>query len=327
MRSFASVGRRLSAAANLRWLPALAAGIAGCAAGGALARSCFQVRSASEVQAVAFSLELQGDQFPAPVPLAISVDGSRIAYGAVRNGQQRLFVRQVDRDNEIELAGTANGEQPAFSPDGKEVAFAADGKLKRTLITGGAPTVLCDLPDPRGIAWGADGDIFFAPDPSSGLFRISRDGGAPEPVTRVDNRSDDQSHRWPFALPGGVLLFVEQHGTPAVAQVIAKSLETSEQEVVADDGWKVQYLNSGYLVYANHAGELFVVRFDPVRLAVTGRAFRRPERPTTSKTTGEVSFAASGDTLAYVPFEAPRRLRIVVNWHQELQGDKTLTSR
>jgi hypothetical protein len=326
MRGFASVGRRLSAAADLRRLPAMAAGIAGLVGGAALGRSCVHVPSGSEVQAVAFSIDLQGDQFPASVPLAVSVDGSRIAYGAVRNGHKRLFVRLVDRDDEVELAGTDDGEQPAFSPEGQEVAFAADGKLKRTLITGGAPTVLCDLPSPRGIAWGMDGYIFFAPEPSSGLFRVRRSGGAPEPVTRVDNRSDDHSHRWPFALPGGVLLFVAMHGTPATAQVIAQSLETGEQEIVAADGWKAQYLNSGHLVYANHAGEVFVAPFDRLRLAVTGRAFRRPERPTTSLTTGEVSFSASAGTLAYVPVEAPRRLRIVVNWHKELKSDATLTS-
>lgn len=268
----------------------------------------------SSVPAIAFSIELPANDSTAEeVPLAIAPDGSRIAYGAVQDGRRRLFVRLLGRDATIPVLGTVGARQPVFSPDGQEIAFAADGKLKRTTIAGGGPVVLCDLPDPKGIAWGTDDAIVFAPDASSGLFRIGRKGGAPEALTSVAGQPAGWSHRWPLLLPHNVVLFVETHGTPTEANVVAQSLETGQRETVIVDGTKPQYVAVGQVTYVNRRGEMFLAPFDSARLAVTGLTVPLPERPVITKG-GDATFSVSSDgTLVFVPVNTPRRIEIV-NW-------------
>jgi Tol biopolymer transport system component len=296
----------------------VASALACLAVGAGLREWWSAVRDRSANQIVAFSIDLPADSLRVDIPLSIARDGSRVVYGALRNGREQLFVRFLDRDDEVALVGTDDAEQPAFSPDGKEIVFAAAGKLKRTAIAGGVPAVLADVPNPEGIAWGPDGYIVYAPDAGSGLFRISPGGGTPEVVTRVDGRYH-QSHGWPQVLPGRVILFADWYGTSAGARIVAESLDTGQQEIVITDGWKAQYVSSGHVVYVNNRGEIFAVPFDPTRLAVTGAAVPLPERPATGTADDVSFFVSSGGTLAYVPFEAPRRLKVVVNWQEELK--------
>ena len=77
------------------------------------------------------------------VSVAISPDGRRIAYAARRGGQQRLYVRPLDRFEATPLAGTEGATMPFFSPDGLWVGFFASGKLQKVSIEGGAPVTLC----------------------------------------------------------------------------------------------------------------------------------------------------------------------------------------
>ena len=57
------------------------------------------------------------------------------------------------------LAGTEDGVDAFFSPDGQWVGFFADGKMKKVSVHGGSPVTLCDAPSPHGASWGEDGNI------------------------------------------------------------------------------------------------------------------------------------------------------------------------
>jgi len=65
-------------------------------------------------------------------PLAVSPDGSRLAFVASRDGaRSRLYLRELSRFGASSIPGTEGADGPFFSPDGQWVAFFAEKKLRR----------------------------------------------------------------------------------------------------------------------------------------------------------------------------------------------------
>jgi eukaryotic-like serine/threonine-protein kinase len=212
--------------------------------------------------------QLGGLDFPS---VAISPDGSRLAFVGSRGGQTLLFVRQMNALDATALPGTTNAVAPFFSPDGSWVAFFANGQLQKVALSGGMPITLCEAQVGLGGSWGADDLIVFASNTGSGLSTVSAYGGRPQRVTNLDTTKGEFSHRWPEWLPGGesVIYTVGTLGTWNQAEVVAQSLTTGERSVLVQGATNPHYLPTGHLVYA-HDGRILAVPFDPRRLRVTG---------------------------------------------------------
>ena len=87
-------------------------------------------------------------------------------------------------------------------------------------MSGGAAIEICDVSgEPRGGTWNRDGVILFEPHWREGLHRVSAEGGTPEPVTRIDEKRRETTHRWPFFLPDGrhYLYLVASHVAEATS--------------------------------------------------------------------------------------------------------------
>jgi Tol biopolymer transport system component/predicted Ser/Thr protein kinase len=248
------------------------------------------------------------------LPLALSLDGRRLVYVAIRKGVQQLFVRPIDSQGAKLLPGTEGAESPFFSPDGQWIGFFAGGKLKKVSIAGGTALTLCDSGGNGGAAWGSDDTIVFSPSSTSGFLRVSGAGGKPEVLTNLDRNKGEYGHRWPQLLPGGkALMFTVSTGAGWDNYYIAVlRLDTRERRVVLRGGHTGRYVSTGHLVYYR-AGTLLAVRFDPLRLEVTSSA---PETiaegvaQSGSTIAAEYSFSAAG-SLAYVPaslHQSERRL-------------------
>ena len=54
-----------------------------------------------------------------------------------------------------------------------------------------------------GGAWSADGTILFAPGLNGGLYKVSAQGGQPQPYTTLDASRSEHAHLWPQFLPDG----------------------------------------------------------------------------------------------------------------------------
>ena len=134
---------------------------------------------------------------------ALSPDGRRVVFGVNTAGGSALAVRSFDAGEAQVLPGTEGGAFPFWSPDSRFIGFRAQGKLKKIDVTGGPPVTLCDAADGVGGTWNRDGTIVFAPNLTSGLFRVSAAGGAPAPVTTLDAAKKEQGHRGPWFLPDG----------------------------------------------------------------------------------------------------------------------------
>ena len=88
------------------------------------------------------------------LPLAISRDGSRIAYIGFRDGGRKLFLRNLGDPAPILLAGTEGARMPFFSPDGQWIGFFTNARLKKVAVASGAVQNITDNPAEPAVACG-----------------------------------------------------------------------------------------------------------------------------------------------------------------------------
>ena len=234
--------------------------------------------------------------------VALSPDGTHLAYVARQGGTQQLYLRAMDSLEVKPIPGTEGAVNPFFSPDGQWVGFFAGGKLKKVSVSGGAVLPLGDAATPRGASWGSQGIIAFTPILVGALQQVPDAGGAAQRLTRLGK--GEISHRWPEFLPGGkaVLFAAGPRGINFInSQVEVQSVGTGEGRNLVQGGTNPRYAPSGHLIYAQ-GGSLMAVPFDLDRLAVTGLAVPVVEGVLQSLSSGaaEYSFSATG-SLVYVP--------------------------
>ena len=80
--------------------------------------------------------------------VALSPDGTHLAYVASQGGTQQLYLRAMDSLEARPIPGTEGAVNPFFSPDGQWVGFFAGGKLKKVSVSGGAALTLGDAAEP-----------------------------------------------------------------------------------------------------------------------------------------------------------------------------------
>jgi serine/threonine-protein kinase len=234
--------------------------------------------------------------------VALSPDGTHIAYVASHGGAQQLYLRAMDSLEAKVIPGTEGAVSPFFSPDGQWVGLFAGGKLKKVSVSGGAALTLGNAVYSYGASWGSEGIIAFAPSNASALLQVSDAGGIPQPLTHTEK--GEISHRWPAFLPGGkAVLFADGPATTnwSNAQVAVQTVGTGQRRNLIQGATQPRYAPSGHLVYAQR-GSLMAVPFDPQRLAPTGSAIPVVEGVLQSPVTGaaQYSFSSKG-SLVYVP--------------------------
>ena len=233
--------------------------------------------------------------------LAMSPDGSLLAYAAERGGVSRLYVRPLEETAAALLPGTEGASEPFFSPDGKWIGFFAEGKLKKVPSAGGTPATLCEATSGRGAAWLDDDTIVFTPNTRSGLSSVSAAGGVPQELTRPDDIGQ-YDHRWAEPLPGRRVLFTgfAWRGIND-ERLLLYDPQTRRTAEVLKGAMSGRFVPPGDLVYTK-GGALFASPFDPESGKVTGSPTPLSETVFTTSNTGAAQYAVSGNgTLAYVP--------------------------
>ncbi len=222
------------------------------------------------------SLRLSGDMGG---PVAISGDGTRVAFVATREGaSRRLWLRDLGTAESVELDGTDLAMFPFWSPDGRHIGFMTPNTFMKYDTVSGTTSQICDGGHGRGAAWTEDGRVIFAPHFRSGLFVVSAEGGEPQPLTPLDEDLHT-SHRWPSMIPGtDRFLYLA---------VSARSNEQSNNGVylasLSDPGNPKRIMASDYgAMFSN--GHLVYVR--------DGALLARPFDPESGNFTGESSLLA-----------------------------------
>jgi hypothetical protein len=115
----------------------------------------------------------------------ISPGGRMIAFIALGEGKQLMFVRRLNETSAVSLAGTDGAYYPFWSPDSRFIGFFANGKLKKVDAVGGVVQNICDAPFGRGGTWNREGVILFTPGIHDVVYRVPDGGGQPSPVTKL----------------------------------------------------------------------------------------------------------------------------------------------
>ena len=296
-----------TAPSGSRWKRALTVGAMLFAAGALGASAAWYVRQPALPQIVRFPIVLDSDQVltgQGRRPIAISPDGTRIAFVAGRN----LYSRSIS-DIAAQLVATFDDTggvtNPTFSPDGRSIAYvsATDFTLRKIATDGGTSITLCSLEAlPYGVSWDALGILFEA---DGAIMRVSADGGKPE--TLIARRTSDRL-RSPQMLPDQqTVLFTavdaitntKNVSTADFSRIVVQSLNSSEPQVLIPSAMEGRYLPTGHLAYTSR-GVLFVVPFDVKSLKVTGGPVPLVEGIRSDGGTAFYEVSPTG-SLAYVP--------------------------
>ncbi len=119
--------------------------------------------------------------------IALSRNGKYVAFPAVSEQKWHLWVRALEKPYAQMLKETEGADFPFWSPDSEHIAFFANGKLKKIKSSGGPVQTICDAPTGRGGSWNSDGTILLSPQPYGPLYRVSSTGGAPTAITKISD--------------------------------------------------------------------------------------------------------------------------------------------
>ena len=233
----------------------------------------------------------------APIPsvnahpiVTVSPDGQRFVYVGGEPARTRLYLREMNRFDAEPLEGTEGAHGPFFSPDGDWVAFFAQGTLKKLRITGGhrgAPQMLCATDTGVGGAWVAASEIVFAPNWRGPLMRVSAEGGKPVPLTLAAGAT----YRWPDRLDDQTILATRWRSSADDAAVVAISLASGAERVIASSATFGRSAPGGYVVFLR-GGDLHAIRLDSSGARPQGPPVRVVSSVMTG-TTGAAQFAVS----------------------------------
>ena len=252
--------------------------------------------------------------------VAISPDGKHIVY--LGGGDEpKLWVRDVDREQPRELAGTENALHKGlfWSPDSQFIGFAAGNELKKVSVQGGPAITLCPLPGSiwEGGAWSLDGDsiVFSSGSSTPVLHEVPARGGEPKLLFEPEISEKGDANLQPHFLPleSGARSIVYEVGGYTDREIVVKNLETGEREVLAEGAFP-RYSPSGHILYqtAPLSPGLWALPFSLETLKPTGEAFPIAENA------GDPSVAEDG-TLVYVELLGGERQQLV--W-RDREGEK-----
>ena len=232
--------------------------------------------------------------------LAVSPNGRTIVFGG--SGGQ-LYRRSLDELDAVLIPGTANAFEPFFSRDGEWVGYIdrGDNTIKKVHLDGGQPVMVCPLGSVfRSASWGPNDTIVFSSLGTSGLWRVSADGGEPEPTSPgvTADGSVESTLRWVDLLPDGRAVLASVGGSETESQqVVVVTVDTGERTILFE-GSTPRYAATGHIVYWR-AGALWAVPFDDTRREVTGSPTPVLEGVSFGALTERAHFALGGSTLLY----------------------------
>jgi serine/threonine-protein kinase len=246
------------------------------------------------------------EMFTSNQTVAVSPDGSRIAFVGVRAGTRQVYLRTLDQFEAIPLPGSESASGCFFSADGQSIGVLNNQGLMRTISLSDrlVTTVTDDVNFLYGAAWGNDDRIVFVRNGS--LWHIPRAGGTATQLTKLGGEKGDTLHWQPRFLPGGdVLLFAVSSGERR--RIDALVVATGERRTVVEGGVMPMYATSGHLLFVRN-GELLTAPFDADRLVVTGPTAQAIDKlPAQLQGVPSIDISASG-TVVYAPTTAVSRL-------------------
>jgi serine/threonine-protein kinase len=183
----------------------------------------------------------------------LSRDGRSLAYFA----RGRVWVRDLAalEPRDVAAAPMSSRNSIVWSPDSTSLAYStADGRLWVVAARGGAPLMVCTIPETRqlmGAEWRQDGSIVLAVWRGN-LYQVPASGGEPRALLTIAPGEEVDFHL-PVALPDGRLLISTHHepradGTPG-GYTIELIDGTAREAILARGPFQpFAYIDAGYLL-------------------------------------------------------------------------------
>jgi serine/threonine protein kinase len=204
---------------------------------------------------------------------SISPDGRYVAFvGTNRQGNTQLWIRSLSGTTARPIADSEGASSPFWAPDSRSLAFFSNRGLQRVSVSGARSEILATLWENRGGSWSArgDGTLLFAPNPRSGLYRISPAGGAMQRVTEPDRARGEIAHLWPQFLPDGdhYIHFVLSNEERVRGLYVRSLTGMPARRLIATDASAIYA--SGRLLYVRD-GTLYAMPFDAQAATTSGQ--------------------------------------------------------
>ena len=231
--------------------------------------------------------------------MALAPDGLQMVFVATDDQQvKRLWRRAFDAVEAQPLAGTEGASYPFWSPDGRWIAYFAGGLLRKVGLAGAPPQTICTAASARGGSWGADGTIIFAPEYTDPLHRVSANGGSPAPLTALDARGLESSHRFPSFLPDGRRFVYLVRGDRERKGVYLGSLTGAAPRLLVRTGYNAVFAPPRHLLYARDRA-LVAQPLDEQLLPDGEPILIEPQVSQAAERTGNALFSAAAGAVAY----------------------------
>jgi serine/threonine protein kinase len=268
-----------------------------------------------------------GPELSFSFPIALSPDGTKLAFIASHDGIRKIFVRDLNNFESRPLIGTAPSVGALFfSPDSQWLGFPQDGFVQKVSLGTGAVVRISRM-DAQccmyGGAWAEDGTLFYA-GPEVSLHRLGPLANKAASLPGPQSEAITDLQWWPEPLPHNKWLLLTGY-VPSTNEpgVVVRSLNTGETRMLIESGMGARYVQGGYLVYAR-AGKLFAVRFD----ADAGRILGTPATVIDGVFTRMWQFGppfavSKSGTLAYIP-GSERTLHSRLAWIDRSGHETTL---
>ena len=226
---------------------------------------------------------------------AVSPDGRSLAYVTRPNNPDpySLYVRPLGSVTPQKLLqiddSASHGTQPFWSADSRFLGFVTQGKLRKIEASGGPPQDICEASGMMGATWNREGTILFGS--STGLYRVSAEGGKPEPVTTLE--AGETGHYWPHFLPDGRhYLYTAWNGETAKRSIAVGVLGGKEKTRVAAADSSSAYAEPGFLLF-RRGNALYAQPFDWKKPALSGEPARVADEISYVSNNGWTDFSVS----------------------------------
>ena len=208
-------------------------------------------------------------------PLAISPNGTRIAYIGRDSNSSSLYLQDLVNGEFKRLPETDGSDAPAFSPDGRSIGFTAGPTIK-VLPLDGLPRDVATVERTPAFDWEWSGQDHILVAGQKGLLRFPVAGGAPEVIASLG--AGEVGFSSVASLPGGgyVVAVRASTGMDDVSRVAVVVPGDANRLVIAERGASPVFVPTeksdvGHIVYGL-GGRLMAVPFDARQRVVLGGA-------------------------------------------------------
>jgi eukaryotic-like serine/threonine-protein kinase len=237
--------------------------------------------------------------------VAISRDGSVIAYTAATSRGNQLFVRRIDDPAPRPLQGTEDATDPSFSKDGGRLVFFRRGQYQMVSTSGGSATpIQFPLFGPRAL-WADDGSYIVTGEAGTlGKFASNRFEAFPGP-----DRAEGEGSIYPWfeLVDGRVLAIAQSQGL--TGPVVLLDPRKRSRAVVTNTPAGAAAYHDGYVAWVLSTGEIIAAPWNDRTHELGAAQVIATDVRSAPGQFPLIAFSRNGD-LVYVPSHLQELVRV-----------------